>query len=327
MRFGLLRQLKPFTVEIGPDTPRSIGAVVVETARGIELGQALTPPGPVQRTGEPVGGRLLRAADADDLARALELERLARERDLPLAQSLAGAAGGAVRPVAAERLLIGPRLVVYFAAREWVDIPRLLDALAPPFAREGLELHLEQVSGRARARACGGAGVCGRTLCCSSFLRRLEPVTMRMAQVQGLTTDPARTAGLCGRLKCCIRYESPLYEDHLRGLPREGWQVTARRAQGTVQAVDVLRRRVLVRTGTGSFVRIFAEEIQRQGPPPKAPLPLAHAPPPPPQPPPERGWAFLSRRWWRRAASPSPPDESSPPPPDQGSIDPAPSSE
>lgn len=308
VRHGLLRHLRPFAVEGGDALPP--GPCVVESARGVELGQALTPAGAPAPGGEPPGGRVLRPALAEDLTRAEALARQAREQDLPRAQALIAAAGGQVRPVAAERLLLGPRLVVYFAAREWVDIPRLLELVAPPFAADGLELHLEQVSGRARARACGGAGVCGRTLCCSTFLRRLEPVTMRMAQVQGLTTDPARTAGLCGRLKCCLRFESPLYEDHLRGLPREGWQVTARRAQGMVQAVDVLRRRVLVRTSTGSFVRLFADEIERQGPPPKAPLPLAHSPPPPPQPPPERGWAFLSRRWWRRAAPP--PAESEP---------------
>lgn len=307
VRHGLLRQLQPFALE-GPETawPTAGNPCVVETARGVELGEALAL---TERPGEPARGRVLRAATDEDRRRAAELTRLAVERDLPRARELVAGAGSAVRPVAAERPLVGPRLTLYFAAQEWVDVPRLLEALGPAFAREGLELHLEQLGARARARACGGAGPCGRTLCCSTFLRRLDPVTVRMAQVQGLTTDPARTAGLCGRLKCCLRYESPLYEDHLRGLPREGWQVTARRAQGTVQAVDVLRRRVLVRTATGSFVRLFVEEIERSGPPPRAPLPLAHAPPPPAPPPAERGWAFLSRRWWRRAQPPEEPPE------------------
>ena len=293
VRHGVLRQVGAYDgAELPPETP-----CVVETRRGLEYGKVLIPDG---RSATRSEGRLLRAATTDDRAAARALQRRAQDELEALRQVVAKKAAP-VTLVGAERLIEGNPLVVYYVARDHVDVPRLLRDFGA--VCEG-PIHLEQVGARQRARACGGAGVCGRTLCCSTFLRTLEPVTLRMAQVQGLVVDPQVTAGACGRLKCCLRYENPLYEDHQRGLPRRGWRVRARRAEGMVIGVDVLRRRVLVQTDSGPRIRLFADEILQSGPYARSQLELE----PPPdegdapqvrEEPEARGWSLLSR-FWRR---------------------------
>ncbi|MCO5166920.1 MAG: hypothetical protein M9894_11205 [Planctomycetes bacterium] len=302
VRYGRLRQLAEF-VPSGDARLEPRRACVVATPRGTEVGLVLAVV-EAERLPEQAG-LLLRMATPEDEANARALATRA-EQDLARVGALAATVAPEVRVITAERLLAGARpgaqkLVVYYAASARVDVPALLRAAEDAL---GVELDLVQVGARQRARVCGGAGVCGRTLCCSTFLRALEPVTMRMAQVQGLTTSPEATAGACGRLKCCLRYENPLYEESRRGLPRVGWIVTARRARGPVVAVDVLRRRVLVRPEDGGApVALFAEEVLRAAPPARAPLPLAGAAPPPEPPQAERGWSDLARRLWRRMGS------------------------
>lgn len=317
VRYGRLRQLAEFVPSRPAGEREALRAgrpCVVATPRGLELGQLLTVVESERLPGE--AGLLLRMATPEDEAVGRALAARA-ERDRERVTELAAKEAPGVRVIAAERLLAGPRpdepkLVVYYASSARVDVPGLLRA-----ARDALEVELElvQVGARQRARVCGGAGVCGRTLCCSTFLRALEPVTMRMAQAQGLTNTPEATAGACGRLKCCLRYENPLYEDARRGLPRVGWVASARRAKGVVVAVDPLRRRVLVRPEQGGApIALFADEVLQAGPPPRAPLPQAGAPPRAPEgPPPERGWSELAKRIWRRMGSGRQPKQEEPP--------------
>ncbi|MGE0713158.1 MAG: regulatory iron-sulfur-containing complex subunit RicT [Planctomycetota bacterium] len=296
VRYGLLRQAAEF-VPRGRDEPRAGSACVVHTPRGVELGHTLAVVG---REAPPSGaGTYLRAATDEDEARQRELEA-SRAADARQAQRVVG---DEARVVGAERLLDNERVVVYYTCDGRVGVPELLEGLRASFARS---VSLTHVGARQRARIVGGCGPCGRTLCCASFLRRLEPVPIRLARVQGLDLDPERSAGRCGRLKCCLRYENAHYEEHLRGIPRVGWEVRSRRVSGTVLAVDVLRGRVLVAPDAGRPRAIFAEEVERAGPPRRAPLPRADAPPPlisaapPAEPPPEQSWSQMAWRLWRR---------------------------
>lgn len=288
VRYGLLAQ----TAEFAPRSrdPLEVGrSCVVQTPRGVELGRVLALlPGGEERPG---AGALLRLASAEDLERASELEGL-RIADRLKAQEVCG---DALRVIASERLFGGERVLFYYTAHERVDVPGLLEELTAAF---GLEARLAHVGARQRAALGGGCGPCGRSLCCSTFLRRMEPVSIRLAQIQGLDR-PERSAGRCGRLKCCLRYEADSYQEQRRGLPRVGWLVETERLRGTVSAVDVLRRRVLVRPELGRSRSIFAEEITRSGPPPKEPLPRAGEDAPAAVEA-ERGWSQLAKRLWRR---------------------------
>ena len=111
---------------------------------------------------------------------------------------------------------------VYFSAPHRVDFRALVRDLA---ARLRARVELRQIGPRDEARLQGGIGPCGRDLCCATFLKDFEPVSVRMAKDQDLPVNPMRIAGACGRLMCCLKYEHPLYQDFKKKAPRPGTQV------------------------------------------------------------------------------------------------------
>ncbi len=118
--------------------------------------------------------------------------------------------------------------VVYFSAPHRVDFRALVRDLA---ARLRSRVELQQIGPRDEARLQGGIGPCGRDLCCATFLKDFEPVSVRMAKDQDLPVNPMRIAGACGRLMCCLKYEHPLYQDFKKKAPRTGRRSTRRRAR------------------------------------------------------------------------------------------------
>ncbi len=296
VRYGRLRHLAEFVPADGV-RPRAGEACVVSTPRGVELGEVVTlleraPDGPGR-------GALLRAASDEDRARAGAFEARAAA-DLAAARAVNAPAA---RVIAVERLLDGERAVVYYTSEGRVAVPDWSRQLGRALEATALVHHL---NARQRAKTTGGCGPCGRTLCCSSFLRRLEPVPMRLAELQGLALDPERTAGLCGRLKCCLRYEAPVYEEERRALPRLGWRVETARLSGVVVALDPLGGRLLVRPELGAPRRVFAAEVLRVEAPRRR-LPVAGQEAPSPEPAvapeaaaPDRTWSQLALRLWRR---------------------------
>ena len=120
-------------------------------------------------------------------------------------------------------------LVVYFTAPHRVDFRSLVGELARSLDSR---VDLRQVGSRDAARLTGGIGRCGRDLCCATFLKDFEPVSLRMAKAQDLPPNPLRISGACGRLLCCLKYEHPLYADFARDVPGVGGasRSTGRRA-------------------------------------------------------------------------------------------------
>ncbi|MBL4848556.1 MAG: hypothetical protein JKY65_23795 [Planctomycetes bacterium] len=286
VRYGLLSQ----TAEFEPRAPHALTpgtGCVVETPRGVELGRIVSA---VPAEGRSGSAPLLRLATQEDLERGHELEEQ-RGADRTRAQEVAG---DQLSVIAVERLLGGEPLVLYYTSSKRVDVPDLLAELKESF---GLEVRLAHIGARQRAALVGGCGPCGRSLCCSSFLRRMEPVSIRHAQAQGLDR-PERSAGRCGRLKCCLRYEASTYEEQHRELPRVGWLVETARLNGRVKALSVLSRQILVQPERGRSRLVFAEEILRTSPPPKEPLPTAGEDPETGDA--EKGWSHIAKRLWRR---------------------------
>ncbi len=102
----------------------------------------------------------------------------------------------------------------------------------------------------------GGFGPCGKELCCATFLKDFEPVTIRMAKEQNLPLNPAKISGVCGRLMCCLGYEHRLYVELLKGLPREGERIEVEGGAGKVVNVNALKRSVTVDVGEGRQVEV-----------------------------------------------------------------------
>jgi len=134
--------------------------------------------------------------------------------------------------------------VVYFSAPHRVDFRALVRDLG---ARLRARVELRQIGPRDEARLQGGIGPCGRDLCCATFLKDFEPVSVRMAKDQELPVNPMRIAGACGRLMCCLKYEHPLYQDFRKDAPPVGASVTSPEGPGTVVGHNVPSDTVVVK--------------------------------------------------------------------------------
>ena len=110
----------------------------------------------------------------------------------------------------------------------------------------------------------GGFGPCGRHLCCASFLKDFEPVTIKMAKEQNLPLNPTKISGLCGRLMCCLGYEHKCYKELMKNLPKEGERVKTKDIKGKVVSVNAIKRTVVIETEGGKQVEILWESKEEK---------------------------------------------------------------
>jgi cell fate regulator YaaT (PSP1 superfamily) len=134
--------------------------------------------------------------------------------------------------------------VLYFTAPHRVDFRALVGELARALRSR---IDLRQIGSRDAARITGGLGSCGRDLCCATFLKDFEPVTLRMARAQDLPPNPLKISGACGRLMCCLKYEHPLYAEFAATAPAIGSAVSTGEGEGVVVGHSVPTDAVLVR--------------------------------------------------------------------------------
>ncbi len=142
-------------------------------------------------------------------------------------------------------------VVIYFTAPHRVDFRELVGDLARTLRAR---IDLRQVGSRDAARLIGGIGNCGRDLCCATFLKDFEPVSLRMAKLQDLPPNPLKISGACGRLMCCLKYEHPLYAEFAREVPAVGQTVALEEGDAVVVAHKVPADSVVVRmSGSGNL--------------------------------------------------------------------------
>ncbi len=232
--------------------------VIVETARGLEFGEIVTPNRevPDEQITTPLKKVVRRASPKDEeqvgAHRAKESEAFATceqkiaEHNLPM--SLVGA----------EYTFDGQKLIFYFTAENRVDFRELVRDLAATFKTR---IELRQIGVRDEAKMLGGLGPCGRPICCATFLGDFQPVSIRMAKEQNLSLNPTKISGLCGRLMCCLRYECEHYGDSRESLPDVGSAVMTPEGEGKVVAVNVLRNIVAVALEGGEQAEFPAEEV------------------------------------------------------------------
>lgn len=131
------------------------------------------------------------------------------------------------------------KIIFYFTADGRVDFRELVKDLASIFK---MRIELRQIGVRDEAKALNGVGVCGRTLCCSTFLEEFQPVSIKMAKDQNLSLNPTKISGVCGRLMCCLKYEQDVYEELNKNLPSEGDIIKTPLGRGEVLSVNVLKQ-------------------------------------------------------------------------------------
>ncbi len=146
------------------------------------------------------------------------------------------------------------KVVFFFIAEERVDFRNLVKDLAGIFHAR---IELKQIGVRDQAKAIGGVGCCGRSLCCTSYMREFIPLTIKMAKEQDLPINPTRISGVCGRIKCCMAYEYPLYKQYAKGMPKRGAKITTPEGKGEVFDVNYIERSVRVNLGEGKTTKVF----------------------------------------------------------------------
>ena len=154
------------------------------------------------------------------------------------------------------------KLLFYFTAEGRIDFRELVKDLAAIFKTR---IELRQIGVRDEVKRIGGNGICGRELCCCSFLGNFETVSIKMAKEQNISLTPSKISGNCGRLMCCLKYEQEVYEDKLKKLPKIGAIVKTADGTGEVCSVETLRERVKVRLTEGDetfYKRYNANDVK-----------------------------------------------------------------
>src|SRR3954464_5276825 len=230
-RYGRLYYVDP-----GPHHPAVGDRVLVPTDEGPEVAECIWPP---QEVYEPVAGLPVLAGLATDA----DLERLERSRrkraeSRVAAKRLIRNLGLPMKVVGVDFVPEREHVTIYFSAPERVDFRQLVRDLSRTLA---VRVELRQLSARDEARVQGGIGPCGRDLCCATFLKDFEPVSIRMAKDQDLQINPLKISGACGKLLCCLKYEHPLYEAYKATAPALGSRVDTPQGSGKVVGHDVPR--------------------------------------------------------------------------------------
>ena len=153
------------------------------------------------------------------------------------------------------------KLTVFFTAENRVDFRQLVRDLASLFRTR---IELRQIGARDEAKRVSGVGRCGREYCCSSWLPELQPVSLSLAKDQRLSLNPSQISGGCGRLLCCLRYEHDFYVSSRKRFPKEGTTAVTSAGRELVQAVDIFRERVLLRSEDGMLRTTMLADLKEE---------------------------------------------------------------
>ena len=244
----MLMQLNLNTTKLLNLRPAPGEFVIVETTRGIELGEVVTGAREVQddKLVAPLKNVIRKATDAD---LAVQEKNEIREKEaFGICVQKIEQHKLEMKLVSVEYTFDDSKIIFYFTANGRVDFRDLVKDLAGIFH---MRIELRQIGVRDEAKMLGGLGACGRQICCGAFLGDFQPVSIKMAKEQNLSLNPTKISGQCGRLMCCLKYEQDYYEETLKKLPRVGKDIMTPDGVGVVTEINVLRERVKVRVKTG----------------------------------------------------------------------------
>ena len=233
--------------------------IVVETTQGEEIAEVVVPNRMIEeeKLTNPLK-KVLRLASSRDLKHAEECRKKEKEafelcnkkiKEHKLDMTLTDV----------EYKFDNSKILFYFTADGRVDFRDLVKDLAAVYKTR---IELRQIGVRDEVKRIGGNGVCGRELCCCSFLRDFETVSIKMAKEQNISLNPSKISGNCGRLMCCLKYEQEVYEDKLKKLPNIGSIVKTPDGQGEVEGIEPLKEIVKVKIKDGEIYKFKRYEIK-----------------------------------------------------------------
>ncbi len=254
--------------------------VIVETARGVEFGIVMIPTREIEdeKITQPLKPIIRVATEEDEKQQRKNKGK--QESAFKICQDKIAKHGLEMKLIQAEYTFDNNKLLFYFTADGRIDFRELVKDLASVFRTR---IELRQIGVRDETKILGGIGICGRELCCASYLSDFAPVSIKMAKEQNLSLNPTKISGVCGRLMCCLKNEEETYEYLNSKLPEINEYVTTKDGlKGEVQSVNVLRQLVKVKVDVNGVkelreykvhdlnfkmkrhkVKLSAEEIQK----------------------------------------------------------------
>ena len=257
IRYGVLKNTSDFFApfnSLGKGNP-----VIIRSSRGVEFGEVVTKVKEIPDS-DPIEnlGEVLRKATPDDKEKQKKITDEMIPVEFKFCQKKIKEHKLLMKLASVEHLFGTKKIIFYFLANGRVDFRELVKDLAKEYQAR---IEMKQIGVRDEARLLADYEHCGRELCCRSFLKNLEPVTMKMAKNQKATLDPSKISGRCGRLMCCLRYEDKVYEDLKHDLPKKGSIVKTAKGIGEVLNYDVLQQQVTIELENGNKIHASVRDI------------------------------------------------------------------
>lgn len=235
--------------------------VIVETERGLGIGQVIRKPVEREAGASVTLTAIKRKATEADMA-TMEMISLKEKEAFGFCVKRIVERNMPMKLVRAEYQFDSSKAVFFFTADGRVDFRELVKDLAHTFHTR---IEMRQIGVRDESKMIGGIGICGRELCCCSFLRDFQPVSVKMAKEQNLALNPSKISGQCGRLLCCLDYEYETYCSLRKNFPKSGKRVRTVNAVGVTDKVNILTGNITLRLDDNKIIVIKREDIIGDG--------------------------------------------------------------
>jgi len=256
-RYGAMRTIGTFSANIRK--LRLGDRCILRSNRGTEWGEIISEPDRVDGpAGVKTDGTVIRRVTPKDYERRKQIEEVEQAKEYAFCADKIKERQLPMRLASVEHIFGGEKIIFYFLADGRVDFRELVKDLAAEYRTR---IELRQIGVRDEARLLAEYEHCGRELCCRTFIKDLQPVTMRMAKLQKTTLDPSKISGRCGRLMCCLRYEDETYAELKRNLPKKGTRVRISEGVGEVVSAEILAQAVCVELPDRRTLKVQRDEI------------------------------------------------------------------
>ena len=233
--------------------------VVVETDKGLQFGKVIRLIDDTKQFDGLELGKIVRISNKKDYHNYMDNKKSAEEA-IKTCRELAVKSGLDMSIMDAYYNLDKTQLIFRFVATERVDFRQLAKELGSIFHSR---IELRQIGIRDKAKEVGGIGPCGRLLCCTSYLKNFDSVTINMAKNQNVSLNPTKINGVCGRLLCCLKYENDYYSSVKKKIPRVGEKISYNKKEGKVVSVDLLKCNYIIELENNEKVEVDLNESKK----------------------------------------------------------------
>ena len=236
--------------------------VIANSKRGVEIGRVVCIKERTEIDKNITIDKIITPATKYDIEKQKEYEKQAKEA-VEKCKQMANDLGLNMKIISAEYTFDGSKLIFHFSSDDRVDFRELVKQLAAEYR---IRIELRQVGARDEIKMYPNLGMCGREVCCRTFLPDFESVTIKMAKEQGLQINMSKISGACSRLMCCLKYEQDVYKENMKDLPKQNEMVKFNGEDAKVIGLDILNKKIRLKIGIGEderFETVDYSEIKR----------------------------------------------------------------